>query len=296
MEKILVIDDDPEIRKLIKDFLKKENYSVDTASGGNSALDLIVKNPAKYHLIVLDLMLPDISGIEICRQIRKFSNIPVIMLTAKSEDEDKIEGLETGADDYITKPFNPKELVARIKALVRRSRAVYSAKPENTSISENIFSGGTADRQPENILISFRKSASLKNKVVDKLIDQLSQKLNPASTSSAQKTRTKDLLPEVRIEIHPKARKVFVDGSEIRLTNKEFSILLYFLKNKNIVISREKLLEDIWGFDFIGESRTIDVHIKELRKKIKDINGDLIETIWSVGYRFNSDIKDEYTG
>ncbi|MBM3706036.1 MAG: response regulator transcription factor [Actinobacteria bacterium] len=262
MENILVIDDDEEIRKLIKDFLQKENYSVDTAKNGTAALEMIIKNPDKYGLAVLDLMLPDISGTDVCREIRKFSRLPIIMLTAKSEDVDKIVGLEVGADDYMTKPFNPKELVARIKAIMRRSYTTAGVL-QQTRLQER--------PEPRVVTLYFRQTQSLKNRVVSKIISQ------------------KDLKKEntVKLEINPEARKVFVDEEEVKLTNKEFNMLVYLMENKNIVISREKLLENIWGFDFIGESRTIDVHIKELRKKIKDVNGDLIETIWAVGYRFN---------
>jgi DNA-binding response OmpR family regulator len=297
MEKILVIDDDPEIRKLIKDFLQKEKYTVDTAKNGNSALTMISGNPLKYRLAVLDIMLPDIAGTEVCRQIRKFSNLPIIMLTAKSEDEDKIEGLNTGADDYIAKPFNPKELVARIKALLRRSYSIPASPPvsgdRNSALQWDMdridhMAAYKTDIQPEKINIIFKKSESLK-RVVDKLMDQISQKLGPGSTKIIQKRKVPEASCSTKIEIYPRTRKMTVDGSEARLTNKEFNIMMYFVKNKNIVISREKLLEDIWGFDFIGESRTIDVHIKELRKKIGDLNGDLIETIWSVGYKFNMD-------
>jgi len=262
MENILVVDDDKEIRKLIKDFLQKEGYSVDTSSNGAAAISMLAENPGKYRLVVLDLMLPDSSGIDICRQIRGSSYIPIIMLTAKSEDTDKIIGLEAGADDYVTKPFNPGELVARIKAIVRRS---YTEPP---GLKKPVYEEKT---EPKIIEISFRQGMSLKNVVVGKL------------------TKPKERIEEkiVRLEINPDARKISVDGSEIKLTNKEFSLLMYFIENKNVVISRKDLLENIWGYDFIGQSRTIDVHIKELRKKILDINGSLIETLWAVGYRFN---------
>jgi len=262
MENILVIDDDEEIRKLIRDFLQKEKYSVDTAKNGTIAIEMIIQNPDKYSLAVLDLMLPDISGTDVCREVRKFSRLPIIMLTAKSEDVDKIVGLEVGADDYMTKPFNPKELVARIKAIIRRSYSP-AGLLRNLIIEEN--------PKPKIITVFFRQTQSLTNRVVSKII--------------SQKDKSKQNL--IKLEISQEARKIFVNEEEVRLTNKEFNMLVYLIENKNIVISREKLLENIWGFDFIGESRTIDVHIKELRKKIKDINGDLIETIWAVGYRLN---------
>lgn len=297
MENILVVDDDEEIRKLIKDFLEKEKYSVDTAKNGQTALEIISKNPLKYRLIVLDVMLPDVSGSDVCRQIRKFSAVPIIMLTAKSDDEDKISGLEMGADDYITKPFNPKELVARIKASIRRSYSLafnpgsVPAAPimdSNLSLNE-IYKIADKAQEPDLITLFFKKSTTLKSIVVDKLIDQISQKLSSGARKIENKRKKSESPDLIKIEIYPKSRKLFVNSEETRLTKKEFNILLYFVKNKNIVISREKLLEDIWGYDFIGQSRTIDVHIKELRKKIMDLNGNLIETIWAVGYRFNID-------
>lgn len=264
MEKILVVDDDEAIRKLIKDFLEKENFYVDTAKNGFEALEMIMQDRAKYQIAVLDIMLPDISGIEVCKKIRGFSLMPVIMLTAKSEDADKIEGLETGADDYLTKPFNPSELVARIKAITRRSYTKIIKIQPHTTIEK---------QEPEIITIKFKKTQSLKNKVIEKLV-------NP-------KDKLQDTV--IKLEINTRARKIFVNDSEVKLTNKEFNLLNYLAENRNTVISREQILEKIWDFDFVGESRTIDVHIKQLRKKIGDSQGNLIETIWAVGYRFNAD-------
>jgi DNA-binding response OmpR family regulator len=262
MENILVVDDDREIRKLIKDFLQKENYKVDTAAGGKSALSALEENRNKYSLVVLDLMLPDLSGIEVCSKIRQSLNIPIIMLTAKSEDSDKITGLDAGADDYITKPFNPQELVARIKAIIRRT---YKNEPYIKRRAN------VQHAQQKLLTVNFKQAVTLKNVVVGKLT-------NP---------KEKIIAHSVKLEINPEARKIFVNGTEVKLTNKEFNMLLYFIENKNVVISRQSLLEDIWGYDFVGQSRTIDVHVKELRKKIQDIKGSLIETVWSVGYRFN---------
>ncbi len=244
MECVLVIDDDDEIRKLISDFLIKENFQVETAKNGNSAVKAVIKDPEKFSIVILDIMLPDISGVEVCRQIRKSSNVPIIMLTAKSEDTDKIAGLEVGADDYLTKPFNPKELVARIKAILRRSPQPHQ---------KTGYSGSDPQEIKDDIEIWFNSKK------------------------------------KARIFIKPASRRVFLDGNEIKLTNKEYNVLVYFIENRDIVIKREKLLENIWGYDFIGESRTIDVHIKELRKKLGDLKGNLIETVWSVGYRFNFD-------
>jgi DNA-binding response OmpR family regulator len=272
MEKILVIDDDEEIRKLIKDFLQKENFEVDTAKNGRAAIDMVSRDPKAYQLAVLDIMLPDISGVDVCKQIRRFSNIPIIMLTAKSDDIDKIVGLEVGADDYLTKPFNPKELVARIKAILRRSSML---ETELEKFQENLKTTGGR------VTIFFKISEQQRRKSLKDLTEKLKQTVLRAGQENLQKIK--------KIEINSDSRRVFADGEEIRLTNKEYRILVFFIENKDIVISREKLLENIWGYDFIGESRTIDVHVKELRKKIGDFNGNLIETIWSVGYRFNYD-------
>ena len=272
MEKILVIDDDEEIRKLIKDFLQKENFEVDTAKNGRTAIDIVSNSPKTYQLAVLDIMLPDISGVDVCKQIRRFSNIPIIMLTAKSEDVDKIVGLEVGADDYLTKPFNPKELVARIKAILRRSSML---ETELEKFQENLkIAGGK-------VSIFYKISEQQKRRSLKDLTEKLKQTVLRTGQDNLQNSK--------KIEINSSSRRVLVDGEEIKLTNKEYRILVYFIENKDIVISREKLLENIWGYDFMGESRTIDVHVKELRKKMGDFNGNLIETIWSVGYRFNYD-------
>ena len=272
MEKILVIDDDEEIRKLIKDFLQKENFEVDTAKNGRAAIDMVSHDPKTYQLAVLDIMLPDLSGVDVCKQIRRFSNIPIIMLTAKSDDVDKIVGLEVGADDYLTKPFNPKELVARIKAILRRSSML---ETELEKFQENLkIAGGK-------VSIFFKVSEQQKRRSLKDLTEKLKQTVLRTGQDNLQNIK--------KIEINSSSRRVLVDGEEIKLTNKEYRILVYFIENKDIVISREKLLENIWGYDFMGESRTIDVHVKELRKKIGDFNGNLIETIWSVGYRFNYD-------
>jgi two-component system response regulator ResD len=271
MEKILVIDDDEEIRKLIKDFLQKESFEADTAKNGRTAIDMVSHDPKAYQLAVLDIMLPDISGVDVCKQIRRFSNIPIIMLTAKSDDVDKIVGLEVGADDYLTKPFNPKELVARIKAILRRSSML---ETELEKFQENLKTVGGK-------VAIFFKINEQKRKSLKDLTDKLKLTVLRAGQESPQRIK--------KIEINSDSRRVFTDGEEVRLTNKEYRILVFFIENKDIVISREKLLENIWGYDFIGESRTIDVHVKELRKKIGDFNGNLIETVWSVGYRFNYD-------
>lgn len=254
LKKILVIDDDPEIRQLLKDYLAKENFRIITAGNGKEALGLVADKTSYYHLIVLDIMLPDISGIELCKEFRKISNIPIIMLTARNEDTDKIVGLEVGADDYLTKPFNPKELVARIKAILRRFYLEKSSKTNHPSVHNK-----------DNIIQVRFRCDNIKNTKITKSPD-------------------KNL---VTLKINLDSRRVFADSEEIKLTNKEYNLLLCLIRNKNIVLSRDKLLENIWGYDFVGESRTVDVHIKQLRKKIGDSYGNLIETVWSVGYRLN---------
>jgi len=237
MKKILIIDDDPEIRNLISDFLLRENIDTDPAENGADGMELFSKN-TDYDLVILDIMLPDISGTEICKKIRESSSIPIIMLTARNEDIDKILGLEIGADDYLTKPFNPHELAARIKAIFRRKEL---------------------DR-------------SDKGKSVLKL------RLGKEGTGIKQR---------IALEIDLNSRIVRAGGKEVKLTNREYQLLVYLADNKGIVISRDSLLQNIWGFDFYGQSRTIDVHIKQLRKKLGDPNGVFIETIWSAGYRLN---------
>jgi len=275
VETILVIDDDEAVRKLLKDFLQKENYIVETAKNGRNAVDMLSDAPEAYHLIVLDLMLPDFSGIDACKQIRKFSEIPVIILSGKSADSDKIAGFEAGADDYMTKPFNPKELTARIKAIMHRCQPA-GAKTKNGAVLPNL--------PEEKIRIAYRitpREIKLPEKIFHKEIK--------LTLPSITKKKKEDSAMLKKIEISPNSRKVWLDSKEVKLTNKEYNILVHFYENKNMVLSRENLLEKIWGYDFIGESRTIDVHIKELRKKIGDIKGNLIETIWSVGYRLNYD-------
>lgn len=237
MKKILIIDDDPEIRNLVSDFLLKENIDADSAENGTVGMELLSKN-TDYDLVILDIMLPDISGTEICKKIRESSNIPIIMLTARNEDIDKILGLEIGADDYLTKPFNPRELTARIKAIFRRKEL------DRSHAGTNILK-----------LKLGKKDINIKEKMM--------------------------------LEIDLNSRIVLAGKKEVRLTNREYQLLVHLADNKGIVISRESLLQNIWGFDFYGQSRTIDVHIKQLRKKLGDLKGIFIETIWSAGYRLN---------
>jgi two-component system, OmpR family, alkaline phosphatase synthesis response regulator PhoP len=218
--KILAVDDEQNILELVKLYLEREGYQVDTASCGSEALAKFPRfNP---DFVVLDLMLPDMDGFEICRQIRARSNVPIIMLTARKEDVDKIVGLEMGADDYLTKPFNPRELIARIKAIARRSQ------------------------------------------------------VGPKKSDWMQ-------LGKLRIDLA--GHVVIVDEKPLTLRTKEYALLTMFAQNPGIVLSREKLLEMVWGFDYYGETRTVDVHVNHLREKL-DGSGVNIETLRGTGYKF----------
>ena len=226
--KILVVDDERLIVKGIKFSLEQEGMEVSTAFDGDEALQLVKNN--NFELIVLDVMLPKLSGLEVCQQIREFSNTPIIMVTARGEDMDKIMGLEYGADDYITKPFNILELKARIKAILRRSVVKIDIKEENTKILK------------------------IKN-----------------------------------MELRLDSRRAFINTKEINLTAKEFDLLELLIKNIGKVYSRETLLETVWGHDYPGDVRTVDVHIRRLREKIEESPSEpqFIHTKWGVGYYFN---------
>ncbi len=220
-EKILIIDDEPGILKLVESYLRPEGFDILTASDGVQGLQ--AARTFKPDLIVLDIMLPGIDGLELLSQLRRESNVYVILLTAKTEETDKIVGLSVGADDYLTKPFSPRELVARIKAALRRINSPDTSKQRN--------------------VLTFK---------------------------------------HIRIDVD--SRKVWEDERLIELTSTEFDILRAFAENHGIVISREQLLEKIWGFDYFGEIRVIDVHVGHLRQKLH--NHGLIQTVRSVGYRF----------
>lgn len=225
-DKILVVDDEQRIIDLAQMYLEQEGYTVSSSNNGKEAYQKIVDSPPS--LIVLDLMLPGMDGWEICRRVRADSDVPIIMLTARSDDIDKIVGLELGADDYLTKPFNPRELVARVKAILRRQSAV--------------------DR---------RGAAS-------------------ASTGS--------IITHKNLMIDPERRMVKVDNQPVDLRMKEFDLLLTLAKDPGLVFSREKLLEIVWGYDFAGETRTVDVHIAHLRHKLEGMQAQ-VETVWGVGYK-----------
>jgi two-component system alkaline phosphatase synthesis response regulator PhoP len=218
-ETILVVDDEANIVELARMYLEKEGFRVVVARDGAAALTMVRDRPPA--LMVLDLMLPEVDGWEVCRRIRAKSDLPIIMLTARDDDVDKIVGLELGADDYLTKPFNPRELVARIKAILRRA----SPRPPTAAPV------GLAD-----------------------------------------------------VLIDPAGRQVWIKDSPVRMRTKEFDLLLALAEHRNIVLSREQLLDLVWGFDFVGQTRTVDMHIAHLRDKLEG-SDVVIETVWGVGYK-----------
>lgn len=223
-ETILIADDEANIRELARMYLEKEGYRVETAVNGSQALSKIKES--KPALLVLDLMMPEMDGWEVTRRVRVAGNLPILMLTARDDDIDKIVGLEMGADDYLTKPFNPRELVARVRAILRR--------------------GGTAD------------------------FDKLS--------------RPDRIRQQGNVTVSPASREVTVSGERVNLRVKEFDLLLTLLDHVNIVLTRDQLLDLVWGYDFYGQTRTVDVHIAHLREKLG--NSDLnIETVWGMGYK-----------
>ena len=223
-EKVLIVDDEPTIVEFIKINLEKADFIVLTAADGESALEVAAKE--QPDLIVLDIMLPGKDGFEVCRELRQTSSVPVIMLTACGDDIDKVLGLELGADDYLTKPFNPRELVARIKAVLRR------AEPKVTMDTEVISRG--------------------------------------------------------RIQLDLDRHKVEAGGKQVDLTPKEFELLELLMRSPGRVFSREVLLEQLWGYDFFGDSKTIDVHIRRLREKVEEdpSSPTHVLTVWGVGYKF----------
>ena len=215
--KILVVDDESRMRKLVRDFLVKKDYLVVEAEDGEQALEIFYRDNS-ISLIILDVMMPKMDGWQVCSEIRKTSKVPIIMLTAKSEEQDELQGFALGVDEYISKPFSPKILVARVEAILRRAGTVAA---ETTEI------GGI---------------------VLDK-----------------------------------SAHQVFVDGQPIELSVKEFELLTYFMENKGIALSREKILNSVWNYDYFGDARTIDTHVKKLRIKMGD-KGDYIKTIWGISH------------
>ena len=218
--KILVVDDESRMRKLVRDFLERAGFQVLEAGDGMEALDLFYEDQG-ISLIILDVMMPKMDGWEVCREIRKESKVPIIMLTARGEERDELNGFELGVDEYISKPFSPKILVARVNALLRRTSGL--------SMDQTIAAGG--------------------------------------------------------IEIDKAAHIVKIDGNMIDLSFKEVELLTYFIENQGIALSREKILNNVWNYDYFGDARTIDTHVKKLRNKLGD-KGEYIRTIWGMGYKF----------
>jgi DNA-binding response OmpR family regulator len=228
--KILLVDDEERIRDMIKEYISLEGYDIYEAADGIQALKLFKEH--NYSLIILDVMMPKIDGWSVCREIRKTSNVPIIMLTARGEEYDKLFGFELGVDDYIIKPFSPKELLARMKAIIRRSSSVgIEIKKETTVTFEGLF-------------IDFD------------------------------------------------SRNTYVNGNIVTLTPKEYSLLTFLASNPNKVYSREQLLNGVWGYDFFGDDRTVDTHIKMLRESIKEYR-KFIVTVWGTGYKFEVGEKNE---
>lgn len=232
--KILVVDDEERIRRLLRMYLEREEYIIDEAENGREALDMALKND--YHVIILDIMMPELDGIEVCQELRKEKSTPVIMLTAKGEESNRVQGFEVGADDYIVKPFSPREAVLRVKALLRRV----------------------------------------------------------TSTSFEQEQTPKNLLVFPHITIDYDAHRVTADGEEVNLTPKEYELLCFLAKSPDKVFNREELLKEVWQYEFFGDLRTVDTHIKRLREKLNKVSKEaskMIVTVWGVGYKFEVDDK-----
>ncbi len=217
--KVLMVDDEARMRKLVKDFLAIKGYKVIEAEDGEQAVDIFFKEK-DIGLVILDVMMPKMDGWEVCRTLRRYSQVPIIMLTARSEEWDELLGFELGVDEYISKPFSPKILVARIEAILRRGNA------------------GTGE-----------------------------------------------ILEAAGIRVDKDAHEASVDGQPVDLSNKEFELLTYFMENQGMALSREKILNNVWNYDYFGDARTIDTHVKKLRSKLGE-KGELIKTIWGMGYKF----------
>ena len=221
--KILVVDDESRMRKLVRDFLERQGFQVLEAEDGLKAMEIFYDDK-DISLIILDVMMPKMDGWQVCREVRHSSKIPVIMLTARSEERDELQGFELGVDEYISKPFSPKILVASVEAILRRSNV-----------------------------------------------------LNPEEISDAG-----------GITIDKAAHQVTIDGKGVELSYKEFELLAYFVENQGIALSREKILNNVWNYDYFGDARTIDTHVKKLRSKMGE-KGNYIKTIWGMGYKFEVD-------
>lgn len=220
--KILVVDDESRIRKLVKDFLVRKNFEVIEAENGEQAIDIFFSTK-EIALVILDIMMPKLDGWQVCKEIRQYSKVPIIMLTAKSDEKDELQGFDLGVDEYISKPFSPKILVARVEAVLRRTQQT----------DEEVLEVGG-------------------------------------------------------IVLDRNAHLVKIDGREVDLSFKEFELLSYFVTNQGVALSREKILNNVWNYDYFGDARTIDTHVKKLRSKMGS-KGDCIKTIWGLGYKFEVD-------
>jgi len=231
--KILVVDDEERIRRLIRMYLERENFLIEEATNGKDALKLALDHD--YDAILLDIMMPEMDGIEVCEELRKEKTTPVIMLTAKGEESNRVQGFEVGADDYIVKPFSPREVVLRVKAILRR--------------------------------------------VTDKNYDQ--------TTTSA-----KNLIVFPHLTIDLDAYRVTASGKEVNLTPKEYELLCFLAESPDKVFKREELLKEVWQYDFFGDLRTVDTHVKRLREKLSNVSKEaakMIVTVWGVGYKLEED-------
>ena len=218
--KVLVVDDESRMRKLVRDFLEREGFRVLEAKDGVEAMEFFYSDK-EIALLILDVMMPNMDGWQVCREVRQSSKVPIIMLTARSEERDELQGFELGVDEYISKPFSPKILVARAEAILRRAHAL--------DAEQTLNAGG--------------------------------------------------------ISVDKSAHQVKIDGAETELSYKEFELLTYFIENQGIALSREKILNNVWNYDYFGDARTIDTHVKKLRNKLGD-KGNYIKTIWGMGYKF----------
>lgn len=217
---ILIVDDEQRMRKLVRDYMIREGYVVLEAANGRQALE-IFRSDAKISLIILDVMMPEMDGWQVCAEIRKTSRVPIIMLTAKSDERDELRGFDLGVDEYVTKPFSPRTLSARVNAILRRTMG--------NAVEKHLSAGG--------------------------------------------------------IEMDKSAHIVTIDGKPVDLSFKEFELLQYFMENNGIALSRERILNSVWNYDYYGDARTIDTHVKKLRSKLGD-KASLIKTVWGIGYKF----------
>ncbi|WP_164668729.1 response regulator transcription factor [Virgibacillus doumboii] len=231
--KILVVDDEERIRRLVKMYLEKEDFIVEEAENGTEALELALATD--YDVILLDIMMPEMDGIEVTKELRKEKATPIIMLTAKGEESNRVQGFEVGTDDYIVKPFSPREVVLRVKALLRRVSTVSYSEAE---------------------------------------------------------TPTKNLIVFPHLTIDHDAHRVTADDTEVSLTPKEYELLCFFAESPDKVFSRELLLKEVWQYEFFGDLRTVDTHVKRLREKLNNVSNEaarMIVTVWGVGYKFEVD-------